>query len=666
VSGSAGFALDVVACAALGLMLWAACAGIGFRILPGSPALRADDEPASWRQPGIAACVGLGALMMLGGIAVVVRIPWWAVVVPFVVVGLALVVGELRGLDFRRGTKQRMLIAGLAVAAVGVVAVTEAIAGLRFPLSPWDDLRAYLPMAHRLIDTNGLEDAWNARRLQNLGGFTFLQAPPVAIFGHAGLGVIETMLASIFLAGLFVANGLRSTWARVLSVVLILAIPLLWVPRINTTGVLMGTPLSVAVLAVTLELRRALRAKERRAAFQWAAGGGVVIAALMSVRPNLALLAALVFALGTFGATGTRLVARAQAIAVGGASTLAAMAPWSIASWQTVRTPFFLVYSGNQNREAVRLPPARDFADLVDHASGLLRAGPYLWIAVGALVIAMAARKLLPDPPLVAIAAAVTAAGIVGFALLGYTMSSPAFVRYVSPMSQGLAVFVLCETIRGADARSRAGVARAPGRGIQIAAVASASCIAAIGFSALGVKYLTVPGGVSLIDQAVRDELLPGSGYEVTTPALLSAYRRALARVDPEQTIAAVDRPYLIDYRRYDIPNMDLPGFTAPGGKFPFFTGPAAKVARLRRAGYHTLLATVPDNEIALNPYFLRITRRVGYTPYSTPARYYLDWADDIAAIWEEAPDAVRQFGPLLVIDLDQAQRELGTASGPG
>ncbi len=86
--------------------------------------------------------------------------------------------------------------------------------GFRFPLHRWDDLRAYLPMAHRVIETNGLEEAWNSRRLQTVGGYTFIQAIPVAIFGNQGLGTIETMLAAIFLAGLFVANGMRTTWAR--------------------------------------------------------------------------------------------------------------------------------------------------------------------------------------------------------------------------------------------------------------------------------------------------------------------------------------------------------------------------------------------------------------------------------------------------------------------
>jgi hypothetical protein len=132
-----------------------------------------------------------------------------------------------------------------------------------------------------------------------------------------------------------------------------------------------------------------------------------------------------------------------------------------------------------------------------------------------------------------------------------------------------------------------------------------------------------------------------------------------LAGIDPDRTIAAVDRPYLIDYRRFDIPSMDLPGFTAPGGDFPFFTGPGAKVARLRHGGYDTLLATVPANEIAFNPYVLRQIASAGLKAYSRPARYYLDWEDDIAEIARKAPGAVHRYGTVLVIDLARAQRLL-------
>lgn len=662
-SNSPRFAFDVVACAVLGITLWAACAGIGFRIFPQPLPAQSDDEPASWRQPGVAACVGLGLLVMLGGIAVILRVPWWLVTVPFVVIGLALAARDVIGVDFRGMTRSALVLGGVAIAALGLVAVTEAIVGFRFPLHPWDDLRAYLPMAHRLIDTNTIIEPWSARRLQSLGGYTFLQAAPVAVFGHLGVGVIETMLASIFLGGLFVANGFRSTWARVLSIVLILTIPLLWVPRINTTGVLLGSPLLVAVLAVTAELRRALRSGSRAAAIRWAVAGGLAVATLMSVRPNLGLLAAAYVVVGALASTGTRVLIRIQVVVAAGASALVAVVPWSIASWQATRTPFYPLFTGNQNLQAERLPAARGAVDLADQAFGLLRGGPYPWIALAVLVIAFAARKLLPDAPFVLIVAVVTGLGIVLIALQGYSMSRIAFVRYTSPMSAALTVFLVYETIRGADARARADVAGRLGWA-PVLLVTAAICVAAIGYSGLGLslEYVTAPGGANLVDQAVRDELDPPPAFEVTTPTLRSTYRQALARVDPDRTIAAVDRPYLIDYRRFDIPSMDLPGFTAPGGDFPFFTGPGPKVARLRRAGYDTLLATVPANEIALNPYVLRQIASAGLKAYSRPARYYLDWENDVAEIARKAPGAVHRYGTVLVIDLARAQRQLSGA----
>jgi hypothetical protein len=129
--------------------------------------------------------------------------------------------------------------------------------------------------------------------------------------------------------------------------------------------------------------------------------------------------------------------------------------------------------------------------------------------------------------------------------------------------------------------------------------------------------------------------------------------------VDPERTITAVDRPYLIDYGRYDLPNMDLPGFAAPDAEFPFFRGPVAKIERLRRAGFDTLLATDPGRDAALNPVYLRTIRGLRIPAYSPTTRYYLDWEEDLAEIAGRAPDAVQRYGPLLVIDLPRAAREL-------
>ena len=164
----------------------------------------------SWRQPGVAACVGLGTLLALGGVGVAFEVPWWLLVVPFLVVGLVLFMRDLHRVERHGVSKALVATAVIGVAAFVVVAVIEAMPGLRFALNTCDDWRVYLPMAKRLIATNGLAEPWSSRRLQNLGGYTFLQALPVSVFGDAGIGTADTVIASVFLAGLFIGAGLRA------------------------------------------------------------------------------------------------------------------------------------------------------------------------------------------------------------------------------------------------------------------------------------------------------------------------------------------------------------------------------------------------------------------------------------------------------------------------
>ena len=111
---------------------------------------------------------------------------------------------------------------------------------------------------------------------------------------------------------------------------------------------------------------------------------------------------------------------------------------------------------------------------------------------------------------------------------------------------------------------------------------------------------------------------------------------------------------------------MDLPGFTAPGGEFPFLTGPGPKIARLRRAGYDTLLATEPSTEVALRPSYLRAIRNIYIAAYSPTARYYLDWEDDLERSSPRRPTRCTGTGRCYVIDLRRAQRHFPRATGSG
>jgi hypothetical protein len=357
---------------------------------------------------------------------------------------------------------------------------------------------------------------------------------------------------------------------------------------------------------------------------------------------------------------------RIEVVVVAGAGALVALLPWFVAAGRTVGTPFYLLNSGNQVPEPARLAPADGLVDVLDHAVGLLVSGPYVWAVLAAFVIVVLARKLFPDPGFAVLAVVITGAVIGSVALRGYTMAEIAFVRYTSPMSQALVVFLFVELLRTADARARVADAGARLPGNLAAGLVGAGLVVALAFSGLGLslEYGTAPGGARLVVEALRDDVpAQARTWVVSRPAIRAAYRRAVASVDADSTISAVDRPYLIDYGEADIPNMDLPGFTAPGGEFPFLTGPVPKLERLRRAGYDTLLVTDPDHDMALRPSYLRSIDALDLPSYSPTTRYYLDWANDILAVVRDAPDAVQRFKGLYVIDLDRAVADLTASS---
>ena len=234
---SSHFALEIVLCAALSITLWAAWAGVGFQLLPRATGC---DMADSRRRPGVAAGVGLGALMMIGGVALVLRIPWWLYTGPFVVIGLVLAVREFLGFGPIRAIPRSSLLLGtLAAAALGVV-VAVIPGRLRFLLDRCDDLRAYLPIARRLIETYGLEEAWSARRARSLGGFDLLRALPVAVFQkprprrgrHGDRRHVPGWAVCRRPASIHRDKGALH--------VLILGVPFAWVPHMNASGILLA------------------------------------------------------------------------------------------------------------------------------------------------------------------------------------------------------------------------------------------------------------------------------------------------------------------------------------------------------------------------------------------------------------------------------------------
>jgi hypothetical protein len=656
---------DTVATAALMLALWVSCMAIGRLILP-RPAPTVDaGAPATWNRPGLAACVGLGALIALGGWATLLHLPVWVVVGPFMLAGLALAVVRIFGTTWRPGPWPVITVAALTVLAFFVIALVESRVGTKMRMNTCDELRAYLPMVNRLIDTNAINEPWSYRRLQNLGGFTYIQAIPVSVFGDMGIGFAETVMAAVFLAGFFVSTGLRSMWARIAALVSVLVIPVLWIPRINTAPVLALVPLLLGTYAVTSELRVALRIGDRRAAVRWGIAGGLLLAAVASVRTPGVPVAGLTVVLGALTVGSSSIRERLRVLGVSAGIAVAAIAGWLLAAWESVGTPLYPLLPGNANTSvpSERDPHALDsLGTALSHTFKYFNSGTYFWVAVALLVVAVVgvvARKLLPDAPLVVIIAVAVIANMLLFTVSLSMAATRDFGRYVAPMTSSLLVFLFYEALRAADAGATERTSRATVWRLVVIGVTIVCGVAVFSPMAVDAPELFIESGWRALRWS--PPRLPSIVYAdaITEAGAAKNMQRAVARVDPKHTILAVDRPYLVDYDRYDLPNMDLPGWATPTGTFPFFRGAEAKVAALRKAGFKDLIATIPDDDRCFWPSYRIAQVKSGEPPDSVYARYFVDWTNAVTKIQTAAPSAVTKVGELLVIDLDRASGQL-------
>jgi hypothetical protein len=641
---------------------------VGSAILPardGGAFAGADGpEPATptWNQLGTAACVGLAALVAVGGAAMVLRVPPLLAAALFVAAGLVLL--AVRATPRRRPLPRGgaligvLLLAGAAACAL----VVQASVGITTWPNPCDDLLAYIPLADRLLATSQVVEPWSLRRLQSLGGQTFLQATLMGTLGDGAFATMETLTATTSLGGLFVAAPFRRLASLTACVTVVLVVAVLAVPRVNSAAVLLPVPLVVAGFGAVSEMRATLGGRSTAVPLRWAAAAGLLLAAVVALRIHTGPALGAVVVLGVLTAPAMPVGARWQALATAGGAAALALVPWGIASWLSSGTPAYPLIGGNGNPEVPQSqdPSLHGVRDNAARAAELVQVGPYLGAALAVLVVALAVRRWLPDAWLVVLAAAAVVANM---AVLGAVLTVSAdlnFARYTSPLSIALVVFFVYEAVRGSEAPATGRLPRITRPLVLLAAAA-----AILGH----VSDLFTPAGGSVMRASIDSAraTLADGGHRAKYDDLLAAhdvrddYTAALdLAAGGGRVIAAVDHPYLIDYERHDdIPSLDLPGWAAPGGDFPFFQGTAAKVRILRGQGYSQLLATAPERHACLNADALRAQIAADT---STFAPYFLDWSDGLTEIVETAPGAVRRVGSLLLIDLAAAERELAAA----
>ena len=429
----------------------------------------------------------------------------------------------------------------------------------------------------------------------------------------------------------------------------------------SSAAVLLVVPLLVAGFGTVSEMRTSL--PTAATGLRWAVAAGLLLAGVVALRIHVGPTLAAVAAMGLLSAWSMPLRNRWWALVTAGGTAVLALIPWGIASWLSSGTPAYPFIGGNANPEvpASQDPALHGVRAIAARAVDLIQVGPYLGAAVAVLMVALVADRWLPDGRLIVIAA-------------GAVLLNMAVLARVLTVSEGWNFAALtrarCRLHSSCSSPTRpSGAARPPpSAAFRRWPGPSSSSPRRRSSSATWLSYSHPTAQLSCATRSrspVRP--WPTAGKPATFDDLWAGrdvqddYSAALdLAAGGGPVIAAVDRPYLIDYGRHDdIPSLDLPGWAAPGGDFPFFQGAAIKLGVLRRQGYSQLLATVPERHVCMNPDAVRAWAARTGPSGSAIAPFFLDWSDSVAEIVETAPRAVRRVGSLLLIDLEAAERAL-------
>jgi hypothetical protein len=453
-------------------------------------------------------------------------------------------------------------------------------------------------------------------------------------------------------------------------VVVVLLVPALAVPRLNSSAVLLVVPLIVAVCVAVGRVRAALVDRAAGEAYRWVAAAGLLLAAIASLRLQIVAFPTLVLVLGVATVTAVAWRTRILAVLLGGAVACLGLLGWSVASWQSSGTPLYPLLGGNANPEVAmtRDPDLSGPADQVGRTIELMLVGgrgPFVLAVLVVVVVAVVWRDRLRDPGLLYVVGGAALAVMLLVAAFLTLASTRDFTRYVFPIPAAVVVYCLLVVIQADDRPEQ----EVPPEDTTTST--HLRRLLPLGLAFVAFAYVFSP--LSLVYPAEAVALRPGAdgglsadGHHaeveafIASPAQRSDYQQVLEALRGRgRVIAAVDRPFLLDVGSTDIPSLDLVGAAAPGGSFPVFGTTLEKVRLLRIQGYDYLLATEPDANDCSSPELLQQILDADVRPGPLLARYNLAWVESLAEIAELPPGAVERVGSLLIVDLAEAESEL-------
>jgi hypothetical protein len=412
-----------------------------------------------------------------------------------------------------------------------------------------------------------------------LGGQSLLQGMVMVVGAPENGHVLDRGFGAILLLGLMLKATGDIPKSRWFLRFVVIATPLLAsVPRIHTGSHLLGL---VLLLAVVMTFGRV--ATTGHYPTRSVVPVALVLAGASSLRPIFAMtgggMLAIYYGLTWLSTPGKRIAAIWGLVTVG-VMTFVFLSPYMILSWKTVGTPMFPFMNGFGNPEMV--------------FGGTKEGGWSNWAAafrfislpeIAVMIVGLFAIAFLRGETLrLGLAAVLAGFGMVF--LSSFRMSAAGaydVYRYTYPLI-GFALFWIL-TRTAVAKTTRYPMAPPIATGVAIALFFFAQGTSAI--QNLQMEIGAIP--------------LQSKGFEFPVAKLKPSYKQLQEMIPPgEKIFTVVDAPYLLDFARNPIENVDSIGGASPPPGMPFGKGPDALKEYLKSLGYNYAICVDFDNAVLL------------------------------------------------------------------
>jgi len=502
-----------------------------------------------------------------------------------------------------------------------------------FQFDPNDDWVAYLTFPQMILQTGTLLEPFSDRRILGLGGQSILLAQIMVVAPPECAHLLDRGFGAVLLFGLLV-EATRQTqpgwqWLRAL---MILSAVTASVPRINTGSSQLGIAFMLAFFMTVSKL-------QEKSHWTWLQSvvPALVLAGASSLRPTFAMFAGGILILfilwRTISSPLKDCFSRLMPLIQTGVLTFTLLIPLMVVSWESSRTPMFLLSRGNLSHQIDSLVSGQGFWVDASIALSFMFSSEVLVFAMGFFLVVLLkaeARRLGISIGLVAI-------GLIFLISVKNTGTTNSWnmdlYRYTFPLYASAFYWIISKSIENKIDNKNFN-----------SSVLSAFSILVFWSSQLAPAIREV---------RIQWDVLPrqSQGFKFQTSVLQPFYKDLQKRVPSgEKIFAIVDAPYLLDYGRNQISNVDCIGNASPAPEMPFLNGQNALKEYLKTLGFRYILAVDFNKAIFLyNRKVMENHPRSEFREFSK--KYIVDFFNNIDSIAAQSTIAANENCRLIKLE---------------